>query len=67
MKDRVIQRLVIKMGKQFGDDSVSLQIIVNVLKKHIKDGQDLCPQDIDLIEREIFQRLSNTSTNIALD
>ena len=58
---------MLKMGKQFGDDPFSMQVIVNVLGKHIKDGKDLTPSDIDSIEREIFQKLSNKHSNIALD
>lgn len=44
-----------------------MQVIVNVLGKHIQDGKDLAPGDIDTIEREIFQKLSNKNSNIALD
>ena len=33
----------------------------------MKDGRQLKPEDIDQMEEEIFQKLSNVNTNIALD
>ena len=38
-----------------------------MLQNHIRDGKSLKPDDIDQIEVELFQRLGNTSKNIALD
>jgi len=32
-----------------------------------KDGRKLQPDDIDKMEDEIFKRMSNMTTNIALD
>jgi len=41
VKDKVVQRLFIKMGKQFGDDPYTLQVISNVIKLYTKDGHAL--------------------------
>ena len=66
-KDKIQQRLLLKMGKQFGDDAETLKIISGVIRTHLKDGRKIKPEDIDSIEHEIFTRISNTNTNIALD
>ena len=55
------------MGKQFGDDPATMKIISNTLFAYIKEGQQLRPQDLDSMEKDIFQRLSNQARNIALD
>ena len=67
IKDKVIQRLMMKMAKQFGDDPSTMQIISSVITSSVKEGQVLKPTDLDQMEKTIFQRLSNVAENIALD
>ena len=55
------------MGGKFGDDPGTLKVISSILQGYIKDGRKLKPDDIDQMETDIFQRLSNVSKNIALD
>ena len=47
VKDKLLQRLLMKMGKQFGDDPDTLQIISSVLQKKMKENSKLQPADID--------------------
>ena len=67
IKDKIYQRLLLKMGGKFGDDPGTLKVISSILQGYIKDGRKLKPDDIDQMETDIFQRLSNVSKNIALD
>jgi len=55
------------MGKQFGDDESTLQIISNVIKGYMNSGKKLKAGDIDSMEDDIFKRLGNGSNQIALD
>ena len=55
------------MCKQFGDDPNTLKVIRNVIQLYVKDGSQLQAKDLDNVEQDIFQRLSNTNNNIALD
>ena len=66
-KDKIFQRLLLKMGKQFGDDQATLKVISTVLQTYVQNGKPLKADDIDQMEHEIFKRISNTSSNIALD
>ena len=54
VKDKVVQRLLIKMGEQFGDDPFTLQVIGKVIWLYTKNGQALKPTDIDQMEKDIF-------------
>lgn len=54
------------MGKQFGDDVATLNVITSVLKLRMSKGE-LRPGDIDQMENEIFTKLSNVNRGIALD
>ena len=42
--------MILKMGKQFGDDQETLKVISNVLKQHMQDGKQLKSDDIDSME-----------------
>ena len=67
IKDKIYQRLLLKMGKQFGDDPETIKIIAGVIKLYVKDGSQIQAKDLDNLEQDIFKRLCNTNNNIALD
>lgn len=67
MKDKILQRLALKMGKIFGDDERTLTVISNVLNNRVKETNKLNAADIDQIEDDIFKRIANSSSNIVLD
>ena len=47
IKDKICQRLLLKMGGKFGDDPGTLKVISAILQGYIKDGRKLKPDDID--------------------
>ena len=67
VKEKLFQRMIMKMGKQFGDDPNTLQIISSVVKNRMRKAETLRPDDIDKMENDIFQRLSNQARAIAID
>ena len=59
VRDRIYNRIAIKMSKQFGTHERTTEIIHGVLDANLKGGKPLHPSDFDRIENEIFHRLQS--------